>query len=113
MKSELCAFFMFFYLLQKQSVPDDVVNEELDSIILAKEVVKLYSKMEEYRCSIDVLKEYLDICPSVQISEDGVASILPIKTTVLHNNRKILILHVDKEASIATIISVTHSLFKF
>ena len=100
MKSELCAFFMFFYLLQKQSVPDDVVNEELDSIILAKEVVKLYSKMEEYRCSIDVLKEYLDICPSVQISEDGVASILPIKTTVLHNNRKILILHVDKEASI-------------
>ena len=109
MKSELCAFFMLFYLLQKQSVPDDVDTVELDSIILAKEEVKLYSKMEEYRCSIDVLKEYLDICPSVQISEDDVASILPIKT-VLHNNRKILI---DKEASIATIISVTHSLFKF
>ena len=53
MKSELCAFFMLFYLLQKQSVPGDVVTVELDST-LAKEEVKLYSKMEEYRCSIDV-----------------------------------------------------------
>ena len=72
---------------------------ELDSVLISKEKVKFYVEYEEYCCSMLVLRDYLDLKPCDHITEDDLVSILPLKTTILRNNRTILILDINKEAS--------------
>ena len=62
---------------------------ELNSISISKEEVKFYIEDEENCCSMLVLRDYLDLKPGDHITEDDLASILPIKTTILRNYRTI------------------------